>query len=127
MLKQLRKQAPPNVTFLGWRRDVPELLASSDLLLAPSDAEGLPGVVMEAMMIGTPVAPAAVPCVTDLITSAREGLLCPAGDIECFTASVRKLLHDPDIATAYSEAARRKVLKYSWERTLPSYTDLYHR
>lgn len=45
----------PYVKFVGYRRDVPELIASSDLLLATSVHEGFPNAVLEAMACGTAV------------------------------------------------------------------------
>ena len=44
-----------SVRFLGWRKDILTLMRASDAFLFPSSAEGLPGVVMEAMYCGTPV------------------------------------------------------------------------
>ncbi|MGO4247974.1 glycosyltransferase [Paenarthrobacter sp. RAF54_2] len=43
------------VHFAGERIDVPDLLASADLLLFTSTLEGLPGVLVEARAAGTPV------------------------------------------------------------------------
>jgi glycosyltransferase involved in cell wall biosynthesis len=45
----------PYVKFIGSRRDVPELMASCDVLLVTSVHEGFPNVVLEAMACGTPV------------------------------------------------------------------------
>ncbi len=45
----------PYVLFLGHRRDVPELVSSSDLMLLTSLHEGFPNAVLEAMACGTAV------------------------------------------------------------------------
>jgi glycosyltransferase involved in cell wall biosynthesis len=50
-----------HVVFLGERHDVADLLASADLLLFTSRLEGLPGVVLEACAMGTPVVASDVP------------------------------------------------------------------
>jgi glycosyltransferase involved in cell wall biosynthesis len=50
-----RLQLGPFVEFVGHRRDVPEIIASSDLLLVTSVSEGFPNVVLEAMACGTAV------------------------------------------------------------------------
>jgi len=50
-----RLQLEPFVKFVGYRRDVPEIVASSDLLLMTSLHEGFPNAVLEAMACGTAV------------------------------------------------------------------------
>ena len=50
-----------HVVFLGERHDVADLLVSADLLLFTSRLEGLPGVVLEARAMGTPVVASDVP------------------------------------------------------------------
>jgi glycosyltransferase involved in cell wall biosynthesis len=50
-----RLQLEPFVKFVDSRRDVPEIIASSDLLLVTSVNEGFPNVVLEAMACGTAV------------------------------------------------------------------------
>ncbi len=50
-----RQQLEPFVRFVGYRRDAPELIASSDLLLVTSVHEGFPNAVLEAMACGTAV------------------------------------------------------------------------
>jgi glycosyltransferase involved in cell wall biosynthesis len=55
MAERDRLRLEPFVKFLGHRRDVPEIIASSDLLLVTSAHEGFPNVVLEAMACGTAV------------------------------------------------------------------------
>ena len=50
-----RQQLEPFVKFVGYRRDAPEIIASSDLLLVTSVHEGFPNAVLEAMACGTAV------------------------------------------------------------------------
>jgi glycosyltransferase involved in cell wall biosynthesis len=54
--KKLEKKSEKqeNLHFLGWRNDILALMRAADIFLFPSNAEGLPGVVMEAMYCETP-------------------------------------------------------------------------
>ena len=56
MAERDRLGLEPYVKFIGHRRDVLEIIASSDVLLVTSVHEGFPNVVLEAMACGTPVA-----------------------------------------------------------------------
>ena len=62
------------IHFAGWRADVPEILAASDLLVLPSAWEGMPNVVLEAMASRRPVV------ATD-VEGVRE-LLGPGADLQ---------------------------------------------
>lgn len=62
----------PFVKFLGHRRDVPELIASSDLLLVTSLHEGFPNVVLEAMACGTAVVSTDYSDVRRILPSAEQ-------------------------------------------------------
>ena len=50
-----RLRLDESIKFVGHRRDVPEIIGSSDLLLVTSVREGFPNVVLEAMACGTAV------------------------------------------------------------------------
>ena len=55
------------VHFLGARSDVLVLLAASDVLVSGSRAEGLPGVVLEAMAVGVPVVATDIPAMREVL------------------------------------------------------------
>jgi glycosyltransferase involved in cell wall biosynthesis len=55
LLEQQRLELEPFVSFVGHRRDVPEIIAACDVLLITSVREGFPNVVLEAMACGTAV------------------------------------------------------------------------
>lgn len=96
------------VRFLGLRRDVPRLLAATDLFVSASHWEGAPVSLLEAMINGAPCV------VTDVGDNrlALEGTGCPtppAGDPKAFAAALEAMLGDPARRVACSEAARRRA------------------
>lgn len=96
------------VVFLGYRNDVPALLAAADVLVLPSQVEGLPLVVLEAMAAARPVVATAVGGTPELVFDGETGLLVPAGDVTALTAALDELLADPTRARALGVAGRRR-------------------
>lgn len=88
----------PRVRFLGWREDVPALLATCDVLVCPSRHEPLGNVVLEAWAQRVPVIAAASQGPAVLITHETSGLLVPVdNDVELARAA-RSVLRDPVLA-----------------------------
>ena len=54
------------VRFLGQRDDLPRLLATADLVLAPSIREGSPGAILEAAALGVPVLASDIPSIEEV-------------------------------------------------------------
>jgi glycosyltransferase involved in cell wall biosynthesis len=69
------------VHFLGWRDDLPALIAASDVVLLPSRWEGMPYVVLEAMAAGRPVVATRVDGARDLVAHKETGLLVDVKDV----------------------------------------------
>ncbi len=80
------------VHFLGWRDDIPRLMASSDVVLLPSRWEGMPYVVLEAMAAGKPVVATRVDGARDLIESGETGYLVPVGDVPGLSNALARVL-----------------------------------
>lgn len=81
-----------SVEFLGYRPDVPALLAESRCLLLSSDYEGLPAVALEAFAAGLPVVTTeSFPAARELIGGAPGSVVVPLRDEEALAAAIRRV------------------------------------
>ena len=80
------------VHFLGWRDDLPALMASVDVLLLPSRWEGMPYAVLEAMAAGLPVVATRVDGASDLVLPGKSGELVDVGDVAGMARALAALL-----------------------------------
>lgn len=107
-----------SVSFLGNRRDIPELLVQSDLLVMPSIAQEAFGrVIVEAQASGVPVIATKVGGVVEVIDDQKTGLLVYPRDVEGLAEAMIRLLEDPVFAHDVATRARKNVEeKYSLEK-----------
>lgn len=77
-LEPLKQQAANNkaIRFLGGKSKADELMPAFDALILPSRWEGMPNVIMEAMMHGLPVIATRVGGIPELVLENTTGLLC---------------------------------------------------
>jgi glycosyltransferase involved in cell wall biosynthesis len=87
-----------HLRFLGRRADALAFVGSSDVYVNPSEVEGLPVSVLEAMSLGRPVVATAVGGVPGVIKDGETGLLVESGDSEALANGVQTLLETPDLA-----------------------------
>jgi glycosyltransferase involved in cell wall biosynthesis len=96
---------------LGFRDDVPTVLALADLLVLPSRLEGLPRSVIEAMAMGRPVVASDVRGSRELVEDGATGFLVPPGDVDALEERVLRLLADPAARAAMGARARERALR----------------
>jgi glycosyltransferase involved in cell wall biosynthesis len=84
------------VKFLGIRRDVPRILAASDVFVMSSLWEGLGLVFLEAMAAGLPVVATRVSAIPEVVPHGRAGLLVPANDPTAMARAFLQLASRPD-------------------------------
>jgi glycosyltransferase involved in cell wall biosynthesis len=78
---------------------------------ADGDVDGIPNVLVEAMAFGIPVVSSDLPALRELITNGVDGLLVPAGDVECLADAVRRLLDEPQLRQRLGAEARRTAVE----------------
>lgn len=96
------------VTFHGWlpRPALEPIYAGGHLLLLPSDSEGFPKVLSEAMAFGVVPLAAAVSSIPQALAELQTGRAIPPTDVAGFADAVEGYLDDPD---AWAEASRNGV------------------
>lgn len=114
------------VTLLGFRDDVPDILAAADLFVMPSLSEGLPLALVEAMAAALPVVVSEVGGVPEVAVSGKEAILVPPGDPKLLAEGLSSLMRDADARAAMGGAARaRAVRDFSVSTMCEAYERLY--
>ena len=116
------------VFFLGFRDDVPRLLASLDAFVLTSDAEGLGSSIMDAMAARLPVVATRVGGIPEVVEDGETGILIPPRDPETLARTILRLANDRDLAGRLGaqgfESVRRK---FSAEAMVSRIVDLYEK
>ncbi|MEK7252213.1 MAG: glycosyltransferase family 4 protein [Actinomycetota bacterium] len=95
------------VIVTGFREDVPRLLAGSDLLIHPSQADALPTAVVQAAAGGLPVVASKVGGIPEIVTD-ESGILIPPGDRAGLALAVNRLAADPGARLLMGKVARER-------------------
>lgn len=101
------------VHMLGERRDVDAVLGGIDVLISTSASEGVPGVLIEALMAGCPVVAMNVGGIASVVDDGVTGVLVGAGDAGALADQVVALLGDPGRRAAFTAASRRRSDEFS--------------
>lgn len=117
------------VVFTGFRADVPELLAASDLVVhSATRPEPFGRVVVEAMAAGRPVIATSAGGVLEILEDGRTGRLVPPGDAAALAAALAALLDAPERATEMGRQARQDAeVRFGAERFARSLERIYDR
>ncbi len=106
-LTELRKSR--DVTWLGARTDISELLADSHVACLPSYREGLPKSLIEAASAGRPIVTTDVPGCREVVTHMVNGLLVQPRDVSALASAIEKLVNDPKLRQSMGKENRHKA------------------
>lgn len=118
-LRLLAKRAKlQNVHFAG-RKDGEALLEayeSADVFVLPSEREGMPLVLLEAMAMRLPIVGTNVLGTRDLVRDGHNGYLVPLGDPAQLQAALLNIANDAETYTRMSKRAGERATQYSWQK-----------
>ncbi|HUR39423.1 MAG TPA: glycosyltransferase family 4 protein, partial [Planctomycetota bacterium] len=111
----------------GPRRDIPDILAASDIVALPSRfGEGCPNALLEAMAAGKPVVAARTGGIPEVVVDGETGLLVPRENLDALRAALLRLAGDPALRARMGAAGRERVEReFSAERVVKDYEALY--
>ncbi|MBE7209695.1 MAG: glycosyltransferase family 4 protein [Gluconacetobacter diazotrophicus] len=109
----------PRLRRLGYRTDTAAILAAADIFALPSQFEGLPMSVIEAMLCGLPVVATAIRGPREQVVPGETGLLVPPFAVDPLAAALRRLAADPALRRRLGDAGRNRALaRYDESRVL---------
>jgi glycosyltransferase involved in cell wall biosynthesis len=114
------------VIFTGFREDINEVLASLDILVMSSVAEGVPQVISQALAMGKGVVASSVGGIPELIRNGSTGLLVPPEDGRSIAEACLKLLGDKSLIRRLGQAGKKLIEeKFSLEAMLDKIEQIY--
>lgn len=114
------------VTFSGWRTDIAERLAASDVFVLASEWEGLPLSILEAMRACLPVIASNVGGVPETVEDGNTGILVPRNEEHFFADAARFLAEHPElIPTMGKRAGEKYENEFGYNKMLNATLALY--
>lgn len=113
------------VHFLGYRRDIPLILAMADIFCLPSFREGLPLSLMEAMAAGKPVVCSRIRGSVDLVDPGEGGVIVEAADVTGYANAFDLLAADRELRRSMGQHNRARVQGFSSDAVTAALADGY--
>lgn len=115
------------VFFMGFRTDVPEILAQINISVLPSLSEGLSNSLLESMAAAVPAIATRVGGTPEAMEDGTTGLLVPPRDSTALAEAMALLLEKPELARHFGESGRRRVIDLFSIEKMVHQTELLYR
>ena len=109
---RVKKENIEDVKFLGYRKNVENILSKADVLVLPSIEEGFGIVLIEALACGLPVIGSNVDGIKEVITPDVGLLINPYSTISLCNA-IDKILSDKKLYNKFKSNARKRAMQFS--------------
>lgn len=108
----------PQIILAGFRTDIPELMATSDIFVLPSHREGLPRSIIEAMAMAKPIVATNIRGCREEVRDGVNGFLVEPKQVSPLYAALKKLVVDSRLREAFGQNSRSIALEHFDERTV---------
>ena len=107
------------VSFLGYRKDVPQIMRAADIYAHPSKREGLGLASLEAMACGLPLVTSNVQGIPDYVENGVTGFMCDPTDVDGFTEHLRCLINSTELRRTIHQTNCKRAEKYALAEIYP--------
>jgi glycosyltransferase involved in cell wall biosynthesis len=114
-----------NITYLGYRNDIANIIASCDLIILPSYREGTPRSITEAMASGKPVIATNIAGIPEQIIDGKNGILIPIKNSKILVEKIILLKNNPDLCAKLGAEGKKMSVKFSLENMQVNIEKLY--
>lgn len=123
------QQLQSAVKWIGVRKDVPFILASSDIFVLPTYLrEGIPRVLLEAAAMGLPIVTIDAPGCNEVVESGKSGVLIAEPIPELFAEAIQEIVESPQLRDQYRRAARQRAVEnFDLSIVVQQTRDIYDR
>ena len=113
------------IYLMGATSQVPQILGNAGVFVFPSDYEGMPNALLEAMAVGVPSISTDCPCggPAMVIRHGENGLLIPVGDEQALKNALDSLLAEPKKAEKLGEQAKLDAQSFRPEKVFKLWTE----
>ena len=94
------------VKFLGWRKDVKELIAISNIVVLPSHREGVPRTLLEACSMSKPIVATDVVGCRETVENGKNGFLVPVKSPEILAEKIHEIALNPELSEKMGKHSR---------------------
>jgi glycosyltransferase involved in cell wall biosynthesis len=116
----------PYFRFTGQVENVVEYLQAADIFVFPSDHEGMPNALLEAMSVGLACVASQISGCTDAIVDNQNGFLFASDDLKRLSKCLRILISHPDLKSRFGQNARKSIREnFALEVVARRYQQLY--
>ena len=122
----LNHKMKDRVKLLGWRSDVPDLLAKSDIFCLTSIFEAFGIVFCEAGFTGLPTVATNVEGIPEVVINGKTGILVPPKEPELFAKAIINLIHNKELAESMGKHAHKWVSdNFGVDQLVSRYCEVY--